>query len=122
MKNVKNYEKSSCPQNSCPQFWGRKWLRQFYGHLGKIALLSAGKTHVRKIPPFRGGGVGGGGSADFIFMGAGIFLKKFMKNVKNSETILPFSCCPLVLDASFLLTVEGLFAYGSSFLLTVGEL
>ena len=35
------------------------------------------KTHVHKIPRFRGGyfGFGGGGeSADFIFMGAGIFL------------------------------------------------
>ena len=30
------------------------------------------KTHVHKIPPFRGGGIlgfGGGGSADFIFYG-----------------------------------------------------
>ena len=35
------------------------------------------KTYVHKISRFRGGGVfwvGGGGSADFIFMGAGIFL------------------------------------------------
>ena len=32
------------------------------------------KTHVHKIPRFRGAGLGGGGSADFIFMGAGIFL------------------------------------------------
>ena len=33
------------------------------------------KNHVRKIPPFRGGGgLVGGGSADFIFMGARIFL------------------------------------------------
>ena len=40
------------------------------------------KTYVHKIPRFGGGGVlgflgffgGGGGSADFIFMGAGIFL------------------------------------------------
>ena len=37
--------------------------------------------HVHKIPRFRGGGVfwvwceGGGGSADFIFMGAGTFLR-----------------------------------------------
>ena len=61
----------------CPQFWGRKWLRQFYGHLEKCAL-SAGKTHAHKIPPFWGGVFwvlgGGGGSADSIFMGAGIFL------------------------------------------------
>ena len=32
------------------------------------------KTHVHKIPRFRGGFWGGGGSADFIFMGARIFL------------------------------------------------
>ena len=45
----------------CPQFWGRKWLRQFYGRLEE-RVLSAGKTHVHKIPPFRGGilGLGGG--------------------------------------------------------------
>ena len=36
------------------------------------------KTHAHKIPRFRGGGIlgfFGGGSADFIFMGARIFLK-----------------------------------------------
>ena len=60
----------------CPQFWGRKWLHQFYGRLEKC-VLSAGKTHVHKIPPFRGGG-----SADFIFMGARIFLI-----LRNSERI-----------------------------------
>ena len=33
------------------------------------------KTYVHKIPRFRGGILGlGGGSADFIFMGAGILL------------------------------------------------
>ena len=36
------------------------------------------KNHVHKIPRFRGGGIwgfwGGGGSADFIFMGARVFL------------------------------------------------
>ena len=40
----------------CPQFWGRKWLRQFYGHLEKC-VLSAGKAPVHKISRFRGGGV-----------------------------------------------------------------
>ena len=50
-------------------------MRQFYGRLEKCAL-SAGKTHVHKIPRFGGGGYfgSGGGSADFIFMGARIFL------------------------------------------------
>ena len=43
----------------------------------KKCVLSAGKTHVRKIPRFGGGGYFGfGGSADFIFMGARIFLRK----------------------------------------------
>ena len=57
-------------------FWGRKWLRQFYGHLEKMRSFCR-KTHVHKIPRFRGGVFwvwGGGGSADFIFMGARIFL------------------------------------------------
>ena len=46
----------------CPQFWGRKWLRQFFfGHLEK-KLSFCRKTCVRKIPPFKGGGgLGGGG-------------------------------------------------------------
>ena len=40
----------------CLQFWGRKWVHQFYGRLEKC-ILSAGKTHVHKIPRFFGGGV-----------------------------------------------------------------
>ena len=47
-------------------------MRQFYGHLEKC-VLSAGKTMSVKFPFF--GGVLRGGSADFIFMGARIFLK-----------------------------------------------
>ena len=41
-----------------------------------LCVLSAGNLHVHTIPRFRGGyfGFGGGGSADFIFMGAGISL------------------------------------------------
>ena len=59
--------------NSRPQFWGRKWLRQFYGRLEKC-VLSAGKIHAHKIPCFRGGGIwgfGGEGSADFILWAGG---------------------------------------------------
>ena len=47
----------------CPQFWGGKCVRQYYGRLEKC-VLSAGKTHVHKIPRFRGGVfwvLGGGG-------------------------------------------------------------
>ena len=44
---------------------------------GKMRSFCRKKTHVHKIPRFRGGvfWVLGGGSADFIFMGARIFLK-----------------------------------------------
>ena len=73
-----NFRKILVSVKFCPQFWGRKWVRQFYGRLEKC-VLSAGTTHVHKIPRFRGGAfwvLGGGGlSADFIFMGARIFLK-----------------------------------------------
>ena len=52
----------------------------FYGRLA-FFVLSAGKPHAHKIPRVRGGGVvgvleGGGGSANFIFMGVGIFSDK----------------------------------------------
>ena len=53
-------------------------MRQFYGRLEKC-VLSAGKTHVHKIPRLGGDILGfffGGGTADFIFMGARIFLIK----------------------------------------------
>ena len=44
---------------------------------GHFLVLSAGKLHAHKIPPFRGAAwgflKGGGGSAKFIFMGVGIF-------------------------------------------------
>ena len=59
-------------------------MRQFYGRLETCAL-SAGKAHVHKIPRFRGGGgLGfGGGSADFIFMGARIFLINAYPNLAS---------------------------------------
>ena len=43
------------------------------------------KTHVHKIPRFLGGFLGGGGSADFIFMGARVFLnvKKQREKIKE---------------------------------------
>ena len=44
---------------------------------GKLRSFCRKKTHVHKIPRFRGGGIlgfFGGGSAGFIFMGARIFL------------------------------------------------
>ena len=59
-------------------------------------VLSAGKTSVHKIPPFFWGGMfwvlGGGGSADFIFMGAGIFLIKFCFEKKLGNGPNTVSC------------------------------
>ena len=54
----------------CSQFWGRQWLRQFYGRLEKC-VLSARKTHAHKIPRFRGGGgiLGFKGGGWFYFYG-----------------------------------------------------
>ena len=46
---------------------------------GKNAFFLQENLHVHKIPRFGGGGkfgLGGGGSADFIFMGARIFLQE----------------------------------------------
>ena len=49
-------------------------------------VLSAGKPMSHKIPRFRGGGFGGGGeSADFIFMGAGIFLNPHRNNFERKN-------------------------------------
>ena len=65
-------------------------MRQFYGRLEKC-VLSAGKTDVHKILRFRGGGYFGfwGGSADFIFMGARIFLMHANQTRGVSQIKLP---------------------------------
>ena len=59
---------------------GRKWLRQFYGCLEFLRSFCRKDLHVHKIPRFGGSiwvwGGGGGRSANFIFMGARIFLRK----------------------------------------------
>ena len=77
----------------CLQLWGRKWLRQFYGHLEKMRSTCR-KNHAHKIPRFRGGGIlglGGGGSADFIFMGARIFLIMLQILERTKGQMVPFS-------------------------------
>ena len=59
-------------------------MRQFYGHPEKMRSFCK-KNHVHKIPCFRGGGVFLGflgGGADFIFMGARIFLRKFQARLR----------------------------------------
>ena len=59
------------PEMAAPILWTPGKMRPF-----------CRKSHVHKIPRFRGGGgvfwVLGGGSADFIFMGARIFLKELI--------------------------------------------
>ena len=57
------------PETAAPILWTPGKMRSF-----------CRKTYVHKIPRFRGGYfgfAGGGGSADFIFMGARIFLTIF---------------------------------------------
>ena len=51
----------------CPQFWGRKWLRQFYGRLEKC-VLSAGKPMSIKFL-LLGGGVFWVSGCQFYFYG-----------------------------------------------------
>ena len=65
--------------NGCANFMGAwKTMRSF-----------CRKTYVNKMPCFRGWGVfwvcRGGGSADFIFMGAGIFLTQERKSSPKSK-------------------------------------
>ena len=71
-------KKAWCPKNFRPQFWGWKWLRQFYGRLAFFGSF----CWITPMPIkflFLGGGCvgvswkGGGRSANFIFMGAGMF-------------------------------------------------
>ena len=51
-------EKAWCPSNFRPQFWGRKWLRQFYGRLAFFGSF-CWKTPVPiKILLLGGGGFG----------------------------------------------------------------
>ena len=57
-----------------PQFWGRKWLRQFYGRLENAFFLQ--ENHVHDILRFRGAvivGFGRGEKRRFYFHGRGDF-------------------------------------------------
>ena len=85
----------------CPQFWGRKWLRQFYGRLEKC-VLSAGKTHVRKIPPFMGGGVGGG-ECRFYFYGREDF-SEYPRGPSDQKNLISIEIFNL--DRNFLISRE----------------
>ena len=71
----------------CPRFRGRKRLRQFYVRLENAFFLQE-KPMPIKFLVWGGGGVFwvffGGGSADFIFMGARIFSEE-----KNSLRLYP---------------------------------
>ena len=114
----------SCPRSSCT---GPLKLNTIQKHprVRKIRVRNSGagngcanfmdtwkmrsfcrKTYVHEIPRFRGGGIlglgGGGGSADFIFMGAGIFLNNYSHYYKHSMSIPVFALPPshiLLIDA-----------------------
>ena len=62
------------PEMAAPILWAPGKMRSF-----------CRKTYVHKTPRFGGGGILGfflGGSADFIFMGARIFLKDIFKELR----------------------------------------
>ena len=72
-----NSEKSSFPQNCLSAILGRNGCVNFMDAWKMHSFCR--KNHVHKIPRFRGGGgylvfFWWGGGADFIFMGARIFL------------------------------------------------
>ena len=66
------------PEMAAPILWTPGKIRPF-----------CRKSHVHKIPRFRGGGyfgfLGGRGSADFIFMGARIFLRNVHQVAVSTE-------------------------------------
>ena len=65
------------PEMAAPILWAHGKMRSFWR-----------KTYVHKIP--RGGYFGLGGSADFIFMDTGIFLKKNVVDFRW-QTVCQFS-------------------------------
>ena len=87
-----------------PAILGRKWMRQFYGHLASFGSFCWKTPMPIKILVL--GGLGcfwkgaGGGSANSIFMGVGMFPKK----ERFVETRRKFSpSCPLRRAMLFLL-------------------
>ena len=81
----------------CPQW---KWLRQFYGRLKK-SVLSAGQSHVHKIPHFRGGGHFGflGGEVPILFCGCEDFSERKKAKTKKFRALKrewSFICGPRV--------------------------
>ena len=76
---VFDFRKASCPYKVLPAILGPEMAAPILWAPRKIAFFLQGNLHAHKIPRFIGGGVfgffwGGGGSADFIFMGARTFL------------------------------------------------
>ena len=71
--------RNSGPETAAPILWTPRIS----------AFFLQENLHVHKIPRFGGGGeilgLGGGGSADFIFMGAGIFL--ILSSLFNCERV-----------------------------------
>ena len=74
---VKMFARNSGAGNGCANLWAP----------GKIAFFLQENPHAHKMPRFGGGiwGFWGGGSADLIFMGAGIFLRNAISR-ENKNT------------------------------------
>ena len=68
----------------CPQFWGRKSLRHFYGRLEQMPSLGRGGG----IWLFFGGGGGGGGKCRFYFYGREDLSERYQK-LQNTQLGVP---------------------------------
>ena len=73
--------RNSGRRNGCANFTDA-WKNAFFLQEKNMSTMN------HEIPRFGGGilGFGEGGSADFIFMGARIFLKTFLKNIVTSSS------------------------------------
>ena len=70
-----NFRKSLVSVKFLSAILGPEMAAPIFIGASNFCVLSAGTLHVHKIPRFRGVFWVWGGSADFIFMGAGIFLR-----------------------------------------------
>ena len=83
------YQKNPRVRNIfCLQFWGRKWLRQFYGRLEKC-VRSAGKAMSIKFLVLGGGVIwvwgGGGGKCRLYFYGREDFSETLQRTATPLE-------------------------------------
>ena len=102
---VKFLVRNSGAGNGCANFMGA-WTNEFF--------LQKKKPMSIETPPFRGGGLGGGGSADFILMGARIFLIFRPKFFRGRPRGMSVPKCFFFQDLEGLTEVFGRMSVGTS--------